>query len=95
MFVSGRAKSHRGCDLTRKACTDLKKPLLVIPVWSVPDAVPPTARVAEMIRKNGFGVVNIAGTRGSADPAVEGVPGSGIEAWVFAWCLDLFTILKG
>jgi hypothetical protein len=51
--------------------------------------------VADLIRKNGFGTLNIAGTRGSADPAVEGVPGSGIEAWVFAWCLDLFTILKG
>jgi hypothetical protein len=95
LFRSCRAKTHRGCNLTAQACARLNKPALVVPVWSTPDRVPTTARVAGLIRAKGFRSINVAGSRGSSDPAVAGVPGSGIEAWVFAWCLDLFMILKG
>jgi hypothetical protein len=91
IFRSTRAATHKGCDLTKRACGEFGKPALVIPAWA--PVVPSPVKVAEMIRAAGFQVVNVAGSRASADPAVAGVVGSGIEEWTFTFCLCVFEIL--
>jgi hypothetical protein len=94
LFVSTRAKSERGCDLTKKACAELKKPALVIPVWSRTEPVISPVALAEKVRHHGFKVLNVAGSRGSSDPGEPGKYWTGIEGFTFSFCLALFEILK-
>jgi hypothetical protein len=92
LFRSIKADNERGCDLTRDCCARLKKDMKQIDVWT--PRVTPTARLAELILQRDYRVLNIAGTRGSKDPALPDRPWSGIEAWVYAYLLDVLSLVR-
>lgn len=92
LFASSRVNPDLECNAIRKACSDLKRPILVIPAWTA--SVPPVGHVAGLIRKYGFKCLNVAGSRGSSDPAVEGVAGSGIYAFTLCYVTCLLEILR-